>query len=304
MNWKNDSVKMDSIFKYYPFDHYDSRYGLIKDARYKFTGKERDAETGYDYIEQRYYWNSGSFWPRVDPLVDKYLNLSPYAYCHGNPLKYVDPDGRDDFFNELGEYLEHIDNGTDYVMVRRNNGEVQNLVSFSYSPDNVNNRNMLSNVASYYAQKVGLNQNIDVLDNPKGGESAMFATIARHVSMVVNNGSINSDANTSNNIMNALVHEYDHVKKGTSGAIAEIEAIAKAVTHQTWVNTTESYKQATMQYLVDNANAATRPVFTVIEPIISRLEAFGLILNYNQGANVYSWEILIPEFVITAPRRQ
>lgn len=59
-----------------------------------------------------------------------------------------------------------------------------------------------------------------------------------------------------------------------------------------------------MQYLVDNANAATRPVFTVIEPIISRLEAFGLILNYNQGANVYSWEILIPEFVITAPRRQ
>lgn len=94
MNWKNDSVKMDSIFKYYPFDHYDSRYGLIKDARYKFTGKERDAETGYDYIEQRYYWNSGSFWPRVDPLVDKYLNLSPYAYCNGNPLKYVDPDGR------------------------------------------------------------------------------------------------------------------------------------------------------------------------------------------------------------------
>ena len=243
-------------------------------------------------------------WLRPDPLMDKYIQSSPYAYCHGNPLKYVDPDGRDDFFNELGEYLEHIDNGTDYVMVRRNNGEVQNLVSFSYSPDNVNNRNMLSNVASYYAQKVGLNQNIDVLDNPKGGESAMFATIARHVSMVVNNGSINSDANTSNNIMNALVHEYDHVKKGTSGAIAEIEAIAKGVTHQTWVNTTESYKQATMQYLVDNANAATRPVFTIIEPIISRLEAFGLILNYNQGANVYSWEILIPEFVITAPRRQ
>ena len=229
--------------------------------------------------------------------------------CSLNPAAslYEDVTNEEDIracYNELGEYLEHIDNGTDYVMVRRNNGEVQNLVSFSYSPDNVNNRNMLSNVASYYAQKVGLNQNIDVLDNPKGGESAMFATIARHVSMVVNNGSINSDANTSNNIMNALVHEYDHVKKGTSGAIAEIEAIAKAVTHQTWVNTTESYKQATMQYLVDNANAATRPVFTVIEPIISRLEAFGLILNYNQGANVYSWEILIPEFVITAPRRQ
>ena len=74
------------------FNTYDTRYGQ-NFARYKFTGKERDAETGYDYMEQRYYWNSGSFWARVDPLVDKYLNTSPYAYCNGNPLKYVDPDG-------------------------------------------------------------------------------------------------------------------------------------------------------------------------------------------------------------------
>ena len=76
------------------FNTYDTRYGQ-NFARYKFTGKERDAETGYDYMEQRYYWNSGSFWARVDPLVDKYLNSSPYAYCNGNPLKYVDPDGKE-----------------------------------------------------------------------------------------------------------------------------------------------------------------------------------------------------------------
>ena len=75
------------------YDNYDSRYGLIKDARYKFTGKERDAETGYDYVEQRYYWKDGGFWLRPDPLLDKYIHLSPYAYCNGNPLKYVDPDG-------------------------------------------------------------------------------------------------------------------------------------------------------------------------------------------------------------------
>ena len=33
-------------------------------------------------------------WLRPDPLLDKYLNLSPYTYCNGNPLKYVDPDGK------------------------------------------------------------------------------------------------------------------------------------------------------------------------------------------------------------------
>ncbi len=42
---------MDSIFKYYPFDHYDSRYGMDS-VRYKFSGKERDRETGYDYMKQ------------------------------------------------------------------------------------------------------------------------------------------------------------------------------------------------------------------------------------------------------------
>ncbi len=75
------------------YDNYDSRYGLIKDARYKFTGKERDAETGYDYMEQRYYYPPLAFWLRPDPLLDKYIHLSPYVYCNGNPLKYVDPEG-------------------------------------------------------------------------------------------------------------------------------------------------------------------------------------------------------------------
>ena len=75
-------------------NNYHYRYGQ-NSARYKFTGKERDAETGYDYIEQRYYWKDGGFWLRPDPLMDKYINLSSYAYCNGNPLKYVDPDGKE-----------------------------------------------------------------------------------------------------------------------------------------------------------------------------------------------------------------
>ena len=33
-------------------------------------------------------------WTKVDPLVDNYLHISPYAYCNWNPIKFVDPDGR------------------------------------------------------------------------------------------------------------------------------------------------------------------------------------------------------------------
>jgi len=31
----------------------------------------------------------------VDPLCEKYYSISPYAYCAGNPIKFIDPDGRE-----------------------------------------------------------------------------------------------------------------------------------------------------------------------------------------------------------------
>ena len=57
-----------------------------------FTGKERDAETGYYYHGARF--NSSDIgWLSVDPLADKYPSLTPYNYCAWNPVKLVDPDG-------------------------------------------------------------------------------------------------------------------------------------------------------------------------------------------------------------------
>ena len=61
-----------------------------------FTGKERDRETGFSYFGARYYDSdlSGLFLS-VDPMADKYPSISPYAYCAWNPVKLVDPDGRE-----------------------------------------------------------------------------------------------------------------------------------------------------------------------------------------------------------------
>ena len=45
-------------------------------------------------------------WLRPDPLMDKYIQSSPYAYCDGNPLIYIDPEGMDIFRydNETGDF--------------------------------------------------------------------------------------------------------------------------------------------------------------------------------------------------------
>ena len=32
-------------------------------------------------------------WDRIDPLCEKYYNVSPYAYCNNSPINAVDPDG-------------------------------------------------------------------------------------------------------------------------------------------------------------------------------------------------------------------
>ena len=61
---------------------------------YRFNGKELDTETGLYYYGARYYNPSTALWLGVDPLASKYPGVSPYVYCVGNPVKYVDPDGR------------------------------------------------------------------------------------------------------------------------------------------------------------------------------------------------------------------
>ncbi len=67
-------------------------------VRYKFTGKERDAETGFDFqiaigIGARYYDSELSVWLSVDPLTGKCPSTSPFLYVKNNPIMFVDPNG-------------------------------------------------------------------------------------------------------------------------------------------------------------------------------------------------------------------
>jgi RHS repeat-associated protein len=78
-------------------------YALLHgESRYTFTGKERDEETGLMYFGARYYDPGRGIFTQVDPLHAKYPGLSSYNYCGNNPLKYVDPNGREPIKPQAG----------------------------------------------------------------------------------------------------------------------------------------------------------------------------------------------------------
>ena len=87
-------------------------------SRYTFSGKERDEETGYSYFGARYYDPDISIWLSRDPLADKYPYQSPYVYCGNNPLRIIDPDGRDEYeFDKQGNFLRRTESEKDNLII-------------------------------------------------------------------------------------------------------------------------------------------------------------------------------------------
>ena len=93
---------------YYPFGKAWKQAGLpTSDNRYLFSGKERSnicLEDDYNSIVPLYdfgrrnYYPDGVFFLQQDPLLEKYYSIGQYNYCAGNPIKFMDLDGRKLFF--------------------------------------------------------------------------------------------------------------------------------------------------------------------------------------------------------------
>ena len=70
---------------------------------YRFSGKEQ-VRGLYDF-GARWFTPKRAHWTTMDPLAEKYYPISPYAYCAGNPVNLVDPEGKDWYTNnETGYY--------------------------------------------------------------------------------------------------------------------------------------------------------------------------------------------------------
>lgn len=97
-------------YDYYPFgkQHGDYHTGYIHP--YRYNGKELDGIAGVDWL----YYGARMMepeWGRFttpDPMAEKYYDVSPYAYCLDNPMKFLDFDGQEPTEQEAARIAAHV----------------------------------------------------------------------------------------------------------------------------------------------------------------------------------------------------
>lgn len=94
----NENAHIISYEEYHPYgtSAYQAKNSSINAAakRYRYTGKERDDETGLYYYGARYYAAWLGRWVSCDPKGDE-EDVNFYHFTKNNPITYIDVKGRD-----------------------------------------------------------------------------------------------------------------------------------------------------------------------------------------------------------------
>jgi RHS repeat-associated protein len=89
----DDKAQIISYEEYYPYgstSYHAVRSQTETPKRYRYTGKERDEETGLYYHGARYYVPWLGKWIAADPQ----FNVNLYEYSRNSPTNLIDPDGK------------------------------------------------------------------------------------------------------------------------------------------------------------------------------------------------------------------
>ena len=102
---------------YYPYGMPMSSTASVQP--YKYGGKELDRTNGLDMYDfhARQYDPAFPHFLSIDTNAENYPDISPYAYCYGNPINIIDPLGTDTVHVDFDGYqIDPIKQGGEDVM--------------------------------------------------------------------------------------------------------------------------------------------------------------------------------------------
>lgn len=90
----NIAYNLEYAADYYPYGKILREWNP-QTEKYLTTHHERDTETGLDYRGARYYDSDIARFLSLDEKAAEYAEWTPYVYVGDNPVKFIDPDGKD-----------------------------------------------------------------------------------------------------------------------------------------------------------------------------------------------------------------
>ena len=122
--------EVEQVNHYYPYGGIMAESTSESAQRYKYNGKELDRMHGLDWYDYGARWMADGRFTTIDPHAETYADVSPYAYCGGNPISAIDLNGEDSYYLTDGTYLFDNLKETDYIYI---------VNSYNYIKDISNN---------------------------------------------------------------------------------------------------------------------------------------------------------------------
>ena len=152
VNGETDSI--EQVNHYYPYGALMGDISTSQDfQKYKYSGKELDRKFGldlYDFHARQQDPLLGRF-TSIDNHAEMYCDMSPYVYCAGDPVNFIDPTGEDFYYvDDNGDIFLALVTDDDYDRLYSSDGSFINVedrgvlpelsgLSYTYSGCNLEN---------------------------------------------------------------------------------------------------------------------------------------------------------------------
>ena len=295
-------------------NHYYAFGGLMRESTnpgvqpYKFGGKELDRTSGLDAYDfgVRMYFADRMQWGTMDPLCEKYYDVSPYGYCGNRPVNAIDPDGKEPIYDTRGFYLGSTSEGFTGEVLIYDGSEQIDFANFTKDElfkrygafDNFDvkkrmdeyfgglSHDAISKIWTHIASQFNgmnvydLSFNISTIEGgtiyyeamDEGSWVTHYSVNGKGKSTIAGSGNYDYETTVENVASSIIVHEwYSHDQKKTSDTYKSHRLAYKNVINfkKLWDKTTIKYKEFTLKQLAWYTKQETdRPH---IDPIYRRL---------------------------------